>query len=168
MLEQRIEPFGWDSDDRTYLVLDDNRLYRRTEPPLPPPPAAKPKKNSKKAKAAARASKRRRVSEAVESDAEPVDEADIEEPIAENKVEDDGFGGMTWECIAVTLDEFNAFLSSIEKSKDPNEKVLRKRIVDDLLPLLEKQEEHASAKRRKRSANCSILRSWQQPRDRVG
>jgi PHD-finger len=140
ILEQRIEPFGWDSDDRTYIVLDDNRLYCRTEPPPPPPPAAKPKKNSKKAKAAARASKRRKVSEAVESEAD-ADEADIEEQVAENKVEDDGFGGMTWECIAVTLDEFNAFFSSIEKSKDPNEKILRKRIVDDLLPLLEKQEE---------------------------
>ncbi|TVY26524.1 hypothetical protein LHYA1_G003934 [Lachnellula hyalina] len=137
----RIEPFGWDSDDRTYIVLDDNRLYRRTDPPPPPPPpAAKPRKNSKKAKAAARASKRRRVSEAVESEAEPADEVD-EDQNAENKIEDDGLGGMTWECIAVTLDDFNAFLSSIEKSKDPNEKILRKRIVDDLLPLLEKQEE---------------------------
>ncbi|TVY50113.1 Cat eye syndrome critical region protein-like protein [Lachnellula occidentalis] len=136
----RIEPFGWDSDDRTYIVLDDNRLYRRTDPPPPPPPAAKPRKNSKKAKAAARASKRRRVSEVIESEAEPADEVD-EDQIAENKIEDDGLGGMTWECIAVTLDDFNAFLSSIEKSKDPNERILRKRIVDDLLPLLEKQEE---------------------------
>lgn len=136
---QRIEPFGWDSDDRTYIVLDDNRLYRRTDPLPPPPPAAKLKKNSKKAKAAARASKRRKVSEAVESEAEPMD--DTEDQASNEKEEYDGFGGMTWECIAVTLDDFNTVLASFEKSKDPNEKILRKRIVDDLLPLLEKQEE---------------------------
>lgn len=48
---------------------------------------------------------------------------------------------MKWECLAVTLDELNAFIASIDKSRDPNERALRKRIVDDLLPLLEKQEE---------------------------
>ncbi|KAN0117388.1 hypothetical protein V8E51_003365 [Hyaloscypha variabilis] len=136
----RIEPFGWDSDDRTYIVLDDNRLYRRTDPPPPPPPAAKPKKNSKKAKAALRASKRRKVSEPTESEAEPIEEADITEHLTGDK-EDDGFGGMTWECLAVTLDQFNEFIASIERSRDPNEKVLRKRLIDDVLPLLEKQEE---------------------------
>lgn len=135
----RIEPFGWDSDDRTYFVLDDNRLYRRTDPPPPPRPAARPKKNSKKAKAAARASKRRKFSEPMESEAEPMSDADAEEHAADDGSR--GFGGMKWECIAVTLDDFNTFLSSIEKSRDPNEKILRKRVVDDLLPLLEKQEE---------------------------
>lgn len=136
---QRIEPFGWDAEDRTYFVLDDNRLYRRTDPPPPPPPAPKPKKNSKKSKAASRASKRRKVSEPAESEVEPTED-DSNVAQAEEK-EDDGFGGMIWECLAVTLDEFNTFLDSIQKSKDPNEKTLRKRIVDDVLPLLEKQEE---------------------------
>ena len=85
-----------------------------------------------------RASKRRRVSEAAESSVEP---AELEDDAVGAHKEDDGFGGMTWECMAVTLDELNAFVSSIERSRDPNEKVLRKRIVEDLLPLLEKQEE---------------------------
>lgn len=65
-------------------------------------------------------------------------DADEEAPI---EIEDDGFGGMKWECIAVSFDEVNAFVSSLEKSRDPNEKILRKRIAEDLLPLLEKQEE---------------------------
>ncbi|KAF8867048.1 hypothetical protein BDZ45DRAFT_710095 [Acephala macrosclerotiorum] len=142
----RIEPFGWDSEDRTYFVLDDNRLYRRTDPPPPPPPARKPKKNSKKAKAASRASKRRKVSEPAETDAEPTEDDNIGDQ--ETEKEDDGFGGMVWECLAVSLDEFNAFTASIEKSRDPNEKTLRKRIVDDVLPLLEKQEE---ARKRKQA-----------------
>ena len=55
---------------------------------------------------------------------------------------------MTWECLAVTLDELNTFVASIEKSRDPNEKVLKKRIIEDLLPLLEKQEE---ARKRKQA-----------------
>ncbi|KAL2067363.1 hypothetical protein VTL71DRAFT_1788 [Oculimacula yallundae] len=141
----RIEPFGWDADDRTYLVLDDNRLYRRTDPPPPPPPAAKPKKNSKKSKASRRASKRRRVSEAVESEAEDVDETQAEGNDTVEK-EDDGFGGMIWECIAVSLDEFNSFTATMDKTRDANEKILRKRIVDDVLPLLEKQEESRKRK----------------------
>ncbi|RDW89086.1 hypothetical protein BP6252_01118 [Coleophoma cylindrospora] len=140
----RIEPFGWDSEDRTYLVLDDNRLYRRTDPPPAPPPTAKPKKNSKKAKAALRASKRRRVSAAVDSDAEPGDDSILEE---KGKNEDhDMLGGMKWECIAVSLEDFNNFLTTIEKSRDPNEKQLRKRISDEILPLLEKQEESRKRK----------------------
>jgi hypothetical protein len=97
----------------------------------------KPKKNSKKAKAALRASKRRRVSEAAEDEAA---EAPADDPTNADR-EGDGFGGMKWECLAVTLDELNAFIASIEKSRDPNEKALRTRIVEDLLPLLEKQEE---------------------------
>jgi hypothetical protein len=83
----------------------------------------------------------------VESEAEPMEDEDTTEIHADNP-EDDGFGGMKWECLAVTLDEFNAFITSIEKSKDPNEKVLRKRIVDGVLPLLEKQEE---ARKRKQA-----------------
>lgn len=136
---KRIEPFGWDSKDRTYIVPDDNRLYRRTDPPPPPPPAPKPKKNSKKAKAALRASKRRKVSDAAESEVEAEEETGAEDGTLEN--EDDGFGGMKWECVAVTLDELNAFVISIEKSRDSNEKALRKRIMEHLLPLLEKQDE---------------------------
>jgi hypothetical protein len=102
---------------------------------------AKPKKNSKKAKAALRASKRRRILEAVEDEPEAAEESAAADDQANGDKEDDTFGGMKWECLAVTLDELNAFIASIDKSRDLNERALRKRIVDDLLPLLEKQEE---------------------------
>ncbi|KUJ20385.1 uncharacterized protein LY89DRAFT_552514, partial [Mollisia scopiformis] len=141
----RIEPLGWDSDDRTYFILDDNRLYRRTDPPPPPPPAPKPKKNSKKAKAASRASKRRKVSEPAESEVEPAED-EHNEAQADAEKEDDGFGGMTWECVAVTVDELTTFVDSIQKSKDPNEKTLRNRIVEDVVPILEKQEDERKRK----------------------
>ena len=143
---QRIEPYGWDRQDRTYFVLDDNRLYRLTEAPAAPP---KPKKNTKKAKAAQRASKRRRASSGVASDAEDAsgEASDTESPAAP---EDDGLGTMRWECIAVTLHEVREFLATIQKSKDANEKTLRDQVQDHLLPILEKQEESRQRKQLQR------------------
>ena len=122
-------------------MLDDNRIYRLTEPPPPPP---RPKKNTQKAKAAQRSSKRRRIFAALSSDAEDAgDEASEHDALPEA---DDGLGGMKWECIAVTLDEVRQFLSHIQKSKDSNEKVLRSQILDHLVPILEKQEESRKRK----------------------
>ncbi|KAK3299096.1 uncharacterized protein B0H64DRAFT_90984 [Chaetomium fimeti] len=149
----RIEPYGWDRHDRTYFVLDDNRLYRLTDA-WPPPP--KPKSNTKKARAAQRSSKRRRVSSGAASDA---DDAHDEAPDAAEQAEpeDDGLGGMKWECIAVTLDEVREFLSTIQKSKDPNEKTLRDQVQDHLLPILEKQEESRKRKQLQREKELLSL-----------
>ncbi len=55
--------------------------------------------------------------------------------------EQDNFGGRKWECLAVTLAEYSDFLDSIKKSKDPDEKALYKRVSDDVLPIIEKDEE---------------------------
>jgi hypothetical protein len=140
----RIEPFGWDSEDRTYIVLDDNRVYRQTDAPPPPPPPAKkamPKKNSKAYRAMQRA-KRRKLSEGAESE----HEEDEQEEHKEEVVEDDGLGGAKWECLAVTLDDLNRTIESFAKSRDPNEKTLRKRLSEELLPLLEKAEESRKKK----------------------
>lgn len=126
-------------------MLDDNRLYRQTAPPPPRPPPTAPKKNSKKAKAASRASKRRKLSEAVVSDEEDTTEQKAEDTEAV-AAEDDGLGGMKWECLAVTLDDLTQFLASLKKSRDGDEKVLRKRLEEGLLPILEKQEENRKRK----------------------
>ncbi|KAK3397654.1 hypothetical protein B0T20DRAFT_226120 [Sordaria brevicollis] len=148
----RIEPYGWDSQDRTYFVLDDNRIYRLTEGPASAP---KPKKNTKKTKAASRSSKRRRVSAAVSEDGDAGDEDSVtgqsDEP------EDDGLGGMKWECLAVSLDEVRQFLATIQKSKDPNEKILREQIQDHLVPILEKQEESKKRKQLQREKELQAL-----------
>lgn len=66
------------------------------------------------------------------------------------EVEEDGLGGMKWECVAVTLDEVREFLSTIQKSKDPNEKVLCSQIQEHLVPILEKQEESRKRKQLQR------------------
>lgn len=136
---QRIEEIGYDKQERLYFVLDDNRLYRRTDPAIPPPDAPKPKANSRRGKAAAKANKRRKLLEAGESSntgvAGPIDNGKA------GSIEDDGFGGRTWECIAVTLGQYQAFLDTIEKSRDGDEKALHKRIREEVLPVIEKAEE---------------------------
>ncbi|CAK7275299.1 hypothetical protein SEPCBS57363_006610, partial [Sporothrix epigloea] len=153
----RIEPFGWDRNDRIYFVLDDNRVYRLTEA-LPPPP--RPKKNSKKARAQARhESKRRRVSSTAFEKAIDDAEDELEMPAVENQqtvdadmeeVDNNGLGGMKWECVAVSLDDLRALLSSISSKKDPNERVLHDKIVQHLLPILEQQDERRKKREKER------------------
>ncbi|KAJ2899720.1 hypothetical protein MKZ38_002913 [Zalerion maritima] len=143
----RIEPFGWDSRDRTYFVLDDNRLYRMTEAL----PAAPPKKNTLKARASRRASKRRRISAANDYsvDADQGGDASFhndKEAQQGAEGEYDKLGGMKWECIAVTLDEVRQFISTLQKTRDENEKILRDRVDEFLVPILEKQEESRKRK----------------------
>ncbi|KAJ9157768.1 Reticulocyte-binding protein 2 a [Pleurostoma richardsiae] len=141
----RIEPYGWDSKDRTYYVLDDNRIYRMIDAPPPTQPLPKHKKNTQKARAAARAAKRRRISAALDSETDGVGQDDIENGSAA-KEEGDGLGGAKWECIAVTLEEVRRFVDSIRKTNDENQRILRDRIQDHLVPILEKQEESRKRK----------------------
>ncbi len=121
-------------------MLDDNRMYRRTDPPPPPPPAPKPKANSRKGKAAARASKRRKTVDVTDSGNDAGGESGTED-VDEKTVADDGFGGRKWECIAITLSQYKEFLESIQKSRDPDEKALHRRISLEVLPTIEKAEE---------------------------
>jgi hypothetical protein len=145
-MKQRVEELGWDREERSYYVLDDSRLYRRTEPPLPAAPKAKPKANTLKAQAARRrANKRRRV-----ETSETPELKDEESMVVNSKSTDDSqngdsqletFGGYKWECVAVTSEQYQGILKSIEKSRDPNEKDLHLRIVEQVLPVVEKTEE---------------------------
>lgn len=156
-VSQRIEPYGWDRQERTYFVLDDNRVYRMTEAPTRPIPAVTPKKNSKKARAAARASKRRRMSSTVASDTGDGGDEDSEDGQNSAAPEDDGLGGMQWECVAVTLDEVRVLLQWMEKTKDPDEKILRDQLQDHLVPILERQEESKKRKQLQRERELLAL-----------
>ena len=146
-------------------MLDDNRLYRRTDPALPPlpipKPKAKPKAKSKAGKAAARASKRRKTTDLEEpsNDAE-TGLADNTQIMEEDGNEDDGFGGRKWECIAVTLAEYQSFLEGIQRSRDADEKALCTRLSEDVLPVIEKLEEDRQkkiARRQKELLNLEKL-----------
>lgn len=55
--------------------------------------------------------------------------------------EDDGLGGMTWECLAVTLDDVRTFINGFRKTRDENEKILRDQLEEHLIPILERQEQ---------------------------
>ncbi|OJJ49355.1 hypothetical protein ASPZODRAFT_129800 [Penicilliopsis zonata CBS 506.65] len=143
----RIEELGYDRHGRYYYVLDDNRLYRRTEPPIPPPKPSKPKKNSRSARAA-RASKRRRLTGGV---AAADDEGEDAGADADGKEQSPGDSyEIQWECIAITRPEYQDFVDSIQKTKDADEKILRDRLVKQVMPVIEKADEAQERKRVKR------------------
>ncbi|KKA30521.1 hypothetical protein TD95_003375 [Thielaviopsis punctulata] len=156
----RIEPYGWDSDDRTYFVLDDNRLYRLTDAPPPPPAPSKSKKSRKAQRSGGRCSKRRRIdqSSGVDTEEPEMDDesAETEQQPAKEPI-DDGLGGAKWECIAVTYDDIVYFLSTLDKTRDSNEKVLRDQIKEHLLPILEKQEASRKRKEQQRERELESL-----------
>jgi hypothetical protein len=159
-LAWRMDPIGWDKEDRSYFVLDDNRMYRRTDARPPPPlpvvvPKPKPKVKSKKA--AKPRPRGTRSSKRFKAESEPEDEdeemVDVEsgaqdETVAtigaqedEREDRDFGFTSNTWECIAITLEDYQEFLATIFRSRDTNEKQLRQNIEADVLPILEKRAE---------------------------
>lgn len=117
-------------------------MYRLTDAP-PAPAKPKKKKNTKAFRAGRRSSKRRKV------DVEAEDEADTTVDVQEvgpTEPPEDGLGGMKWECLAVTLDEVRQLLDGFRKTRDENEKILRRQLEDHLLPILEKQEESRKRK----------------------
>ncbi|QPG99095.1 hypothetical protein C2857_000848 [Epichloe festucae Fl1] len=131
----RIEPYGWDSHDRVYYVLDDNRVYRFTEPPTVIPYSTP--KTTKQYQRGRRASQRHRAA----SSSEAISERSANERSVPLLEVDNGLGGGIWECVAITLQEVREFVETLLKTRDDNEKILRKRLEKHLLPILEKQEE---------------------------
>lgn len=136
---------GWDSEDRTYFVLDDNRVYRLTDAPPPPAP---PKKKAKSTRKGQRATKRRRTSAMTDAEdhTEDPDTSAVADHSIMEEAQDDGLGGMKWECSAVTLDEVRNLVTSFHKTRDANEKILRDSLQNHLVPILEKQEESRKRK----------------------
>jgi hypothetical protein len=143
----RMEPTGWDSQERSLFVLDDNRMYRMTDPPPPPEPTkAKPKAKSRKSKGS-RSSKRQKASTPEAEEAVDDEQATEEQQSLET---DNGLGGKKWECICVTLEDYQEYMNSIRKSRDPNEKILYKRLQEDVMPVMEGlAEEQAKKQARK-------------------
>lgn len=117
------------------------------------PPAPPPQKKAKKTKTYARNGRRSSRRAAAASPDEDMHAQD--DDVVARSAHDDGLGGMLWECIAVTLDEVQSFLSGIAKTRDENEKILRNQIREHLLPILEKQEE--SRKRREQQRERELL-----------
>ncbi|KAF4509781.1 hypothetical protein G6O67_003919 [Ophiocordyceps sinensis] len=134
----RIEPYGWDREDRTYYVLDDNRVYRLTEAP---PIRALYRPKSQSMRSGRRSSKRQRPTP---SNSDLATSMTVEEN--DNESTDNGMGGRAWECVAVTLQEVQELLWSLGKTRDENEKTLRRQLATHLIPILEKQGESRKRK----------------------
>lgn len=149
-----MEPCGWDAQDRSIFVLDDSRLYRQTEPPPPPTPKAKSKAKAKKSRAT-RSNKRRKPS--TPEPEEPVEEEEVTVVQEDEVVEDDGLGGMKWECLCVTLEDYQEYMSGIQKSKDPNEKALYRRLEEDVLPVVAKGVEEQARKEARKLKELQVL-----------
>ncbi|KAF2266879.1 hypothetical protein CC78DRAFT_552246 [Lojkania enalia] len=151
----RMEPLGWDSEDRTLFVFDDNRLYRRTDPPLPPPPPkAKSKAKSKKSRGT-RSSKRRKPSTPEPKD--PIEEEDETMVKELEEKQDDGLGGMKWECVCITLEEYRSYINGLRRSRDPNEKVLRERLEQEVLPEIQKMAEAQAKKEARKMKEWEVM-----------
>lgn len=139
----RIEPFGWDHEDRIYFVLDDNRIYRLTQPNINAQSNLGKRKHSRGGR---RPGKRRRIVSPSETEhAGSIDDGHV----AGLESADDVVGGV-WECVAVTLEETRVFLNSLNRTRDENEKILRERVEKHLLPILEKQEEAMKRRQQQR------------------
>lgn len=158
-----MDPCGWDAEERAYYLFDDDRLYRQTEPPLPEPPKKKTK--AKTPKRGSRAS-RRRLSRVIPDSTPEVDSEDLETKNNETKNEDDdnhsldyepNFEGKKWECVAITLNDYNNFLDSIKRSRDPDEKNLHKFITNEIIPILLQKEEDRERKELRRMRELENL-----------
>ena len=84
---------------------------------------------------------------------ESANDADNDTPAEDGDValneESNDFGGRKWECIAITLGQYQDFLESIQKSRDPDEKELHRRLREEVLPVIEKAEESQLRKKQK-------------------
>ncbi|KAJ4986933.1 PHD-finger domain-containing protein [Stagonosporopsis vannaccii] len=154
----RMEPTGWDSQDRVLFVLDDNRMYRRTDP-LPPAPSqqktkTKPKSKAKKSRGTRASKRQKQATPEIEEEEEEEEAVAVQEP---QVTEDDGFGGMKWECLCVTLEDYRDYLSSIRKSRDPNEKILYKRIEEEVIPVMEGLAEEQARKQARKARELENL-----------
>ncbi|EXJ85033.1 hypothetical protein A1O3_05708 [Capronia epimyces CBS 606.96] len=159
--EWRIEEFGYDRHDRQYYLLDDNRFYRRTDPPLPPAPKAKLKANSKKAIAARRRESKRRKLESETPEVEDEQQGSTNETeVVDKKLESweiDTLGGYKWECVAITLSDYHELCESLKKTKDPNEKALRERLTEEVIPVIEAAEEKQRRKIERRERELMLM-----------
>ena len=151
----RIEPFGEDKEGRHYFLLDDNRLYRMTDPPAAKPSPKKTKAKPKPKSSGSRASKRQKL-----TDGDVAEHDNGTEFVGDGSVapdEHDGLGGAKWECLAVTLDEYRAVVEKFRRSKNADEKDIVEVLEDQAMPELVKAEESKVRKEVKRQKDLDNL-----------
>jgi hypothetical protein len=129
---QRVDPIGFDAEGNTYYLLDDNRLYYRDAPVIP---------EDKPSRRKFRGKKRKRGARRIESE-EP------ESPPPTNGVEIDE--DATWHVQCITMNDYEAFMARLKKSRDPDEKALYHHLHDNVMPQLIEEEKEREQKRMQR------------------
>lgn len=91
---------------------------------------------------------------------EPEDAVDGDEGVEGNEPkepEDDGLGGSKWECLCVTLEDYESYMNSIRKSKDEDEQDLYKNLETEVLPIIHQQAEERAKKEARRLKEQEVL-----------
>lgn len=84
--------------------------------------------------------------DSIHDDADDASVSDNNDAAVNDEEDESPLGRATWECVAITLEDFRSFIEPLKKSKDANEKILLDQIEEHMLPLLEKQEESRKRK----------------------
>jgi hypothetical protein len=82
------------------------------------------------------------------------EEKEVEE---QREEEDDGLGGGKWECLCVTLEEYQDYMNTLRRSKDADEKILYRRLEEDVLPVIEGAAEERAKKEARRLREAEAL-----------
>lgn len=69
----------------------------------------------------------------------------------------DTFGGFKWECLAITLNDYEVLCQSFAKSKDENEKALKDRIEEEVIPIIQQAEERQQRKIERRQRELMMM-----------
>ena len=146
-----MEPLGWDGEGRIYYVLDDDRMYRRTDPNVTIP---KQKSQAKKASSANSSKKRKTATGIQVSDADSPSDNVISQSSKFDLLDP------KWECVAISVDEYMTFVESIRRSRIQDERTLHSRLVKQVMPIIEKRAEEQLRKvlrRQKQAENMAKL-----------
>lgn len=153
----RIEPYGFDRLGRTFYLLDDNRLYRVTDPAPTKPTSKKAKAKTQPKKSGGRSSKRQKLANGTTLDQDDAEGADKDEHDIGYHDQNNELGGAKWECVAVSIEEFREIIEQFRKSKDIDEKDMARGLQDDVMPELEKAEESKARKEARRMKELENL-----------
>jgi hypothetical protein len=69
----------------------------------------------------------------------------------------DTYGGFRWECLCINLPDYQEFCESLKKSKDPNEKAMRARLLSEVIPVIESAEERRRRKIERRERELMMM-----------
>lgn len=141
----RVDPVGWRDDFGVYYLLDDNRLYY-TEMKPPNLDSVDPTQIPKSIAGSIKKNGRRKLAETIS----------YQEALGR----DTPYEKVKWKCVCATLPEWEAFVQSLEKTRNAYLKKFYEYLKDDLLPVIQEQEKKRlkdALAREKARAKAAVL-----------